>query len=72
MHSIRCSKCKHLFQTTGKLPEVCPDCMAKRKAMLDHVRELVKANPGISPQAVSQQTGVPVLNVIKYITEGLS
>jgi hypothetical protein len=46
--------------------------MAKRKAMLDHVRELVKANPGISPQAVSQQTGVPVLNVIKYITEGLS
>ncbi|MCL2203892.1 MAG: hypothetical protein FWB88_08135 [Defluviitaleaceae bacterium] len=71
MGTVRCNKCKNMFSFDGLPPEACAECLAKREAMLNHVREVVKANPGISPQEVSRQTGVPVPVIIKYIATGL-
>ena len=67
MGMVRCSKCKQMYAVTGVPTGVCPACTAKREAMLAQVRELVKSNPGISPQAVSAKTGVPVPVIVKYI-----
>lgn len=69
---IRCKKCKQMFSFNGMPPDACPDCMARREAMLAQVREMVKDNPGISPQVVSQKTGVPVPVIVKYISQGLA
>ena len=68
MGMVRCSKCKQMYAVTGVPTGICPACTAKREAMLTQVREMVKSNPGISPQTVSKQTGVPVQVVIKYIS----
>ncbi|MCL2187639.1 MAG: hypothetical protein FWC16_05600 [Defluviitaleaceae bacterium] len=67
MAMLRCNKCKQMYDANGIPTGACDECTAKKNAMLDHVRQLVKAQPGISPQAVSAQTGVPVNVVIRYI-----
>jgi hypothetical protein len=61
-----------MFTFNGLPPEACDACLARRAAMLAKVREIVKANPGISPQAVSTQTGVPVPVIVKYISDGMN
>lgn len=67
--SIRCRRCGHLFQATGTLGQLCPNCIKDEEETYLKVRAFVKDNPGVSVQEVSEILSVSRTKIMNYIKE---
>jgi predicted amidophosphoribosyltransferase len=63
-----CPRCEKLFERQDA--EVCPACRPDEEADSEKVRDLVEAQPGLSAEAVSEETGVGVDVVLRLIDQG--
>ncbi|MCL1845492.1 MAG: hypothetical protein FWF77_06280 [Defluviitaleaceae bacterium] len=68
---VRCPKCKDFYEFfVGLPPKACPECLQKREAQIQHVRELIRENKGINAMELNKHTGVPVGFIMKMLQEG--
>lgn len=64
-----CRNCKKLFQyITG--PEMCPNCKQLEEELFQKVKAYLKENPGESMHIVSEETGVSVSLIEKFLRQG--
>lgn len=64
-----CPKCKRLFSpTSGQL--ICPECMRAEEKEFEKVRDYLRENRGADLNVVSEETGVHVKKIFKYLREG--
>lgn len=64
-----CKSCKRLFQyITG--PEICPNCKQAEEDLFQKVKEYLIKNPGESMHIVSEETGVSVSLIEKFLKQG--
>ena len=67
MRTIRCRRCKNMFEYEGLPPSCCPDCKSQEDVKLVQIRELIKKNPGITPLEVVKHTGVTFSALMGYV-----
>lgn len=65
---LNCRRCGKIFSYTGK--PVCPECVQKEEEDFETARAYIKENPGRNMQEVSEETGVPVKLLTKFLREG--
>ncbi len=65
----RCRRCSGTFETGVLGDKYCPTCYMIEEEKYQSVRELVKANPGISIGLVSEITGLSTRKIISYVKE---
>ena len=70
MRTIRCQRCRQMFEYEGLPPPCCPLCAMARNSRFARVRELVKELPGITAMEAHQQTGVPLAEIMEYLRDG--
>ena len=70
MRSVRCRRCKQMFEFEGLPPECCPRCKKIEDNQFMRVRELVRDHPGITALEVHEHTGVPFPTIMQYIEKG--
>jgi len=70
VNTARCKICKQMYTFDGLPPEACPACRARKDAQYQEARMVVKENPGITALEVHERTGVPLLNIARYIELG--
>lgn len=63
-----CPKCKKVF---NKVKEpLCPACLAEEEEYYEIVRAYLKENPGVTLEQVSEETGVSIAKINKFIRDG--
>ncbi len=67
--ATRCRRCSKNFESTRLGNKYCPTCAMIEEEKYQQVRELVKANPGISMGLVSEITGLSSGKIISYVRE---
>ncbi len=65
----RCRRCSKTFESTKLGGKYCPACAMIEEEKYQQVRELVKANPGISMGLVSEITGLSSGKIISYVRD---
>ncbi len=65
----RCRRCSKTFQTNILGDRYCPSCAMIEEEKYQQVRELVKANPGISMGLVAEITGLSSGKIISYVKD---
>ena len=66
---IRCPECRKMYDFASFKQKACPDCAAKEAEKYARVRALVKEKPGINLLKVSEETGVPHTELLRYIKD---
>lgn len=69
MRLIRCIKCKKMYNHISLDYKFCPECTKKDVDTFMHVRYYVKKNPGISVKRVSEDLGIDVKTINRYLKE---
>ena len=68
---IRCPRCKEFYNfNDGLPPNACPDCVVKREAQIQNLRDLIRENKGINAMELQRQTGIPINFIMKILNEG--
>lgn len=68
---LRCPRCKEFYSFFVGLPKkACPDCLQKRESQIEHLRTLIRGNPGITAMELQLQTGVPFDFIHKMLEDG--
>jgi len=70
MRTIRCQRCKQMFNYEGLPPDCCPLCTMMRAERTERVREILWDNPGITAIDVHNRTGVPINVILDMIERG--
>ncbi len=65
----RCRRCSKSFNSAKLGVKYCPTCAMIEEEKYQQVRELVKANPGISMGLVSEITGLSSGKIISYVKD---
>lgn len=69
MNIKNCPKCKKLFTPTlGNL--ICQDCVKAEEEEFVKVRDYLRENRGEDISLVSENTGVSIKKILKYLKEG--
>ena len=63
-----CKRCGKMYGYTGK--PICPNCFIKEEEDFETARAYVKENPGAGMKDVSDETGVPIKLLTKFVREG--
>jgi len=63
-----CKKCGKVFAYNGY--NTCPQCKKQDEEEFMVVKEYVYDNPGADIQLVSQETGVEVKKILRYLRDG--
>ena len=63
-----CKKCGKVFAYNGH--NLCPQCKKNEEEEFKIVKEYIYENPGADIQLVSQETGVEVKKILRYLREG--
>ncbi len=69
MKLVRCQKCKKMYELISINNKYCPDCTRREYERYISVRTYVKENPGITVTQVSEDLGINVSVIIKYLKE---
>jgi len=64
-----CPRCKKLFSKTET--PVCPSCNEAEEADYKKVREILDAQPGLTPEQVSKEADVDVAVVNRMLKDGV-
>ncbi len=67
--ATRCRRCSKNFESSRLGNKYCPTCTIIEEEKYQQVRELVKANPGISMGLVSEITGLSSGKIISYVRD---
>ena len=70
MKTIRCNRCKQMFEFEGLPPECCPSCKEKENERHQIVRDFIKQFPGVNALEIAKHTKVPVSVIMNYIKSG--
>ncbi|SHK14294.1 flagellar operon protein TIGR03826 [Anaerobranca californiensis DSM 14826] len=62
-----CPKCGKLFQRLRR--DICPTCAQQEDKEYEIVRDYIYDNPKSDVQTVSEETGVPVETILKFLRE---
>jgi len=68
--TIRCRRCKQMFEYEGGIPESCPACTKLISEWKDRVRLIVWQHPGITAAEVHLKTEVPFAAIMQMIKSG--
>ena len=63
-----CRRCGKMFAYT-RVP-ICPDCEKLDNEDLNKVRDYIKAHPGTKMSKVSEETEIPMNQIMKYLRDG--
>jgi flagellar operon protein (TIGR03826 family) len=69
MEIKNCRRCGKIFQFNGNY--ICPACVRKEDEDFQTVKEYLRANPGATPIIVSEDTGVDIKTIDRFIRMGL-
>ena len=67
MEIRNCKRCGKLHYGTGR---VCPECLKKEEEKFDIVKKYLKENPASSLIKVSDETGVTVPEIERFLRDG--
>ena len=70
MPLLNCKICGQVFESPG-LKNVCRKCQEIEEKEYEKVRQFVKDNPKVPMNVVSEETGVPVDKINKFLRYGL-
>lgn len=65
---LNCRRCGKIFSHTDK--PICPECVKKEEEDFAAVKDYIKENPGKNMQEISDETGVPIKILTKFLREG--
>jgi hypothetical protein len=69
--TLRCPRCKEFYSfDEGFPPSACPDCLAKREAQTQRLRDLIRTNKGINAMELARRTNIPITFIMKILQEG--
>lgn len=64
----RCRKCNDMFDSNGVLgANLCQECAEKENSKIANIQELIKLNPGICVNELSELTGLSKIKVMEYV-----
>jgi len=63
-----CSRCGRLFEVTG-IRSLCPECYIRDERDFEKIREYLYEHPGAKVFEVSENLGVPVPQIKRYLRE---
>ncbi|WP_438447390.1 TIGR03826 family flagellar region protein [Gorillibacterium sp. sgz5001074] len=64
-----CSRCGKLY-AKNNIHDVCPACVKEIDKMYENVAKYLRENRGSTIQQVSEDTEVPVKQIVRFIREG--
>lgn len=64
----KCKECGKLFNFIGR--PVCPECLKKLDDDFQEVRKYIYENPNTGIEEVSEETGVSVKTIMRFLREG--
>ncbi len=71
MYSLKCPRCRKVYEFEGLAPKMCPECYVREKQDYTLVREYVRSNKGAGIHEVAEQTGVSAPKILHFIREEL-
>ena len=71
MRTIRCNRCKQMFEYDRMLPPCCPACQKQENENFEKVRKLIRERPNVTVTDAHEITGVPVEAILRYIDDDL-
>lgn len=69
MSLAKCPRCKNLFNKSSTL--ICMGCAPDEEADYEKIKECLRNNSELSPEAISEQTGVDLECVMRMVEQGL-
>ncbi|WP_427338124.1 TIGR03826 family flagellar region protein [Caloranaerobacter sp. DY30410] len=69
MNIRNCSKCGKIYVYDG-INKLCPKCRKEEEEEFRKVKEYIYDHPDANIQIVSEETGVPVKKILRYLREG--
>lgn len=69
MNIRNCSKCGKIYAYDGT-SKLCPKCRKEEEEEFKRVKEYIYDHPEANIQLVSEETGVPVKKILRYLREG--
>ncbi|KGG79975.1 TIGR03826 family flagellar region protein [Caloranaerobacter azorensis] len=64
-----CSRCGRIYAYDG-INKLCPKCRKEEEEEFKRVKEYIYDHPDANIQMVSEETGVPVKKILRYLREG--
>ena len=64
-----CTQCGKLILEEKAILSLCTDCYKEEVSIFNQLKDVIKAQPGITIAELSQQTGIPVSKIILWIRE---
>lgn len=68
MEYANCARCKKMFLRVNN--PICPECEKEEEKQFQIVKEYLDGNPANSLSQVSEETGVSVKRILKFIRDG--
>jgi len=68
MEIVNCKKCGRIYAKDGF--DRCPKCRDSEDELFKKVKEYLYEHPGDSVQKVSEETGVDIKKIMRYLREG--
>jgi hypothetical protein len=68
MPLAKCPRCSRIFNKENS--SVCPQCQAAEEADYKLVREALEEHPNLTPEQVSELTGVELSCILRLLDEG--
>ncbi len=62
-----CPRCGKIFNRVRR--DICPACAQKEDSDYETVRDYIYENPKVDVQTVSEETGIPVETIMKFLRE---
>lgn len=69
MNIKNCTKCKKIFSSL-RGENICAECVKKEEEEFNIIREYLRVNRGANIDVVSEETGVSIKQIMKYLREG--
>ncbi len=69
MKLVRCKKCKQMYELISINNKFCPSCTKKEYDRYINVRTYVKKYPGITVRQVSEDLGINIAVIMRYLKE---
>jgi flagellar operon protein (TIGR03826 family) len=69
MEIKNCRRCGNIYRYNGSL--LCPGCIQKEEEDFKMVKEYLKAHPGTTTAVLSENTGVDIKTINRFIRAGL-
>ena len=70
VHTIRCRRCKKMYEYEGLPSNCCPQCEQELEEQFQTVRSTIKENPGITPLELANLTDVSLSTIMGFIKNG--